>query len=210
MKENWKQISGLYHSVLKLPENERATFLKKHAPSEDVRLEVESLLAHEGVGEQLLESPALEVASKMTADENPVLMTGRTLGHYRVADLLGKGGMGEVYLAKDLRLGRDVAIKVLPQDFAKNEDRVARFQREAKLLASLNHPHICTIYDIDEYNGHHFIAMELIDRALPSRAGGRCRPRIYASRCQSFKTGSGGDRGYSAHHRAGRRPGKRP
>ena len=170
MKENWKQISGLYHSVLKLPENERATFLKKHAPSEDVRLEVESLLAHEGVGEQLLESPALEVASKMTADENPVLMTGRTLGHYRVADLLGKGGMGEVYLAKDLRLGRDVAIKVLPQDFAKNEDRVARFQREAKLLASLNHPHICTIYDIDEYNGHHFIAMELIEgRTLRQR-----------------------------------------
>ncbi|MBN1831642.1 MAG: protein kinase [Deltaproteobacteria bacterium] len=163
MTDEWEQISGLYHEALKLPEHKRATFLKEQAPNEDVRLEVESLLAHDRMGEQLLESPALEVAAKMMANEDLVLMTGRTLGHYRVADLLGKGGMGEVYRARDLKLGREVAIKVLPQDFADNRDRLARFQREAKLLASLNHPHICTIYDIDEYMGHHFIVMELIE-----------------------------------------------
>ena len=163
MTDQWEHISGLFHAALKLSEDERAAFLKEHAPNEEVRLEVESLLAHERTGEQLLESPALEVAAKMMADENPVLMTGQTLGHYQVSAFLGKGGMGEVYRANDLKLGREVAIKVLPQDFAENADRGARFQREAKLLASLNHPNICTIYDIDEHKGHHFIVMELIE-----------------------------------------------
>jgi serine/threonine protein kinase len=131
--------------------------------SDDVRREVASILSNERMGEHLLESPALEVAAKMTANENPVLMTGRHLGHYQIAGLLGKGGMGEVYRARDLKLGREVAIKVLPQDFAENADRVARFKREAKLLASLNHPHICTIYDIDEHMEHNFTVMELIE-----------------------------------------------
>ncbi len=75
-------------------------------------------------------------------------MIGKTLAHYEIASLLGKGGMGEVYQAKDTKLGRDVAIKVLPEEFARDADRVARFQREAKLLASLNHPNIAAIYGI--------------------------------------------------------------
>jgi serine/threonine protein kinase/Tfp pilus assembly protein PilF len=90
-------------------------------------------------------------------------MIAQTLGHYQITSQIGKGGMGEVYLAKDLKLGRDVAIKVLPYEFAKDAARVARFQHEAKLLASLNHPHICTIHDIDEHAGQHFIAMELLE-----------------------------------------------
>jgi serine/threonine protein kinase len=73
-------------------------------------------------------------------------MIGKTLAHYEITPLLGKGGMGEVYRAKDQKLGRDVAIKVLPEEFAKDADRVARFQREAKLLASLNHTNIAAIY----------------------------------------------------------------
>ncbi|MBN1905211.1 MAG: serine/threonine-protein kinase [Deltaproteobacteria bacterium] len=90
-------------------------------------------------------------------------MIGKTLSHYEIISLLGKGGMGEVYQAKDLTLGRDVAIKVLPIEFAQDADRVTRFQREAKLLASLNHPNIAAIHGLEESGGTNFLVMELIE-----------------------------------------------
>jgi serine/threonine protein kinase len=90
-------------------------------------------------------------------------MIGKTLGHYQITSQLGKGGMGEVYQAKDRKLGRDVAIKVLPEEFAKDTDRVARFQREAKLLASLNHPNIAAIYGLEESSGTNFLVLELVE-----------------------------------------------
>ena len=90
-------------------------------------------------------------------------MIGKTLAHYEITSQIGKGGMGEVYQATDQKLGRDVAIKVLPEEFAKDADRVARFQREAKLLASLNHPNIAAIYGLEEADGIHFLVMELIE-----------------------------------------------
>jgi serine/threonine protein kinase/Tol biopolymer transport system component len=90
-------------------------------------------------------------------------MVGKTLAHYEIASLIGKGGMGEVYQAKDQKLGRDVAIKVLPEEFAKDADRVARFQREAKMLASLNHPNIASIYGLEEANRTHFLVLVLIE-----------------------------------------------
>jgi Tol biopolymer transport system component len=90
-------------------------------------------------------------------------MIGKTLGHYEITSQLGKGGMGEVYQAKDLKLGRDVAIKVLPEEFAKDPDRVARFQREATLLASLNHPNIAAIYGLEESGGTDFLVLELVE-----------------------------------------------
>ncbi len=90
-------------------------------------------------------------------------MVGKTLGSFQCTALLGKGGMGEVYKAKDQKLGRDVAIKVLPEEFAKDADRVARFQREAKLLASLNHNNIASIYGLEESDGTHFLVLELIE-----------------------------------------------
>jgi len=88
---------------------------------------------------------------------------GKTLGNFQCMSLLGRGGMGEVYQAKDQKLGRDVAIKVLPQEFAQDTDRVARFQREAKLLASLNHPNIAAIYGLEESDGTNFLVMELVE-----------------------------------------------
>jgi serine/threonine protein kinase len=88
---------------------------------------------------------------------------GQTISHYRILQKIGQGGMGEVYRAKDLKLGRDVAIKVLPEEFAKDVDRVARFQREAKLLASLNHPNITAIHGLQESDGTHFLVFELIE-----------------------------------------------
>ena len=87
-------------------------------------------------------------------------MIGKTLGSFEITALIGRGGMGEVYRAKDSKLGRDVAIKVLPEEFAKDADRVARFQREAKLLASLNHPNIAAIYGLEQAEGKRFIVEE--------------------------------------------------
>ena len=89
-------------------------------------------------------------------------MIGKTLSHYQITHQLGKGSMGEVYQEKDQKLGRDVAIKVLPEEFAKDADRVARFQREAKLLASLNHPNIAAIYGLEEADGKRFLVLELV------------------------------------------------
>ena len=90
-------------------------------------------------------------------------MIGKSLAHYSITAQIGKGGMGEVYQATDTKLGRDVAIKVLPEEFAKDVDRVARFQREAKLLASLNHPNIAAIHGLEEVDGTNFLVMELVE-----------------------------------------------
>ena len=88
---------------------------------------------------------------------------GTKLGTYEVMSLLGKGGMGEVYRARDTRLKRDVAIKILPEEFSSDAHRVSRFQREAEVLASLNHPNIATIYDLQEANGSRFLILELVE-----------------------------------------------
>ena len=90
-------------------------------------------------------------------------MIGQTLLHYQVLDKLGSGGMGVVYRARDTKLGREVAIKTLPVEFAQDTDRLARFEREAKLLASLNHPNIASIFGFEEDNGTHFLIMELVE-----------------------------------------------
>ena len=88
---------------------------------------------------------------------------GTQLGSYEVTALLGKGGMGEVYRARDAKLKREVAIKILPEEFSRDADRASRFQREAEVLASLNHPNIAAIYDIEEDKGTRFLVLELVD-----------------------------------------------
>src|SRR5437773_3858743 len=91
------------------------------------------------------------------------LSIGTRLGAYEIQSALGAGGMGEVYRARDTRLGRDVALKILPESFVHDPDRVARFRREAQVLASLNHPHIAAIYGLEEANGSQFLILELIE-----------------------------------------------
>src|SRR2546428_6285359 len=88
---------------------------------------------------------------------------GTSLGSYEITALLGKGGMGEVYRARDSKLKREVAIKILPEEFSRDADRVSRFQREAEVLASLNHANIAAIYDVQEANGSRFLIMELVE-----------------------------------------------
>ena len=91
------------------------------------------------------------------------LQIGQQFGSYEIRSLLGKGGMGEVYRARDTKLKRDVAIKILPDEFSRDADRVSRFQREAELLASLNHPNIAAIYDLQETNGSRYLVLELVE-----------------------------------------------
>ncbi len=124
---------------------------------------MESLLAQERSAEGFLSGPALDVAATLMHDEPSSSMIGKQIGGYQILSLLGTGGMGEVYRARDSKLGRDVAIKVLPPLFASDPNRLARLTREARLLASLNHPHIATIHGLEEADGVRALVMELVE-----------------------------------------------
>jgi eukaryotic-like serine/threonine-protein kinase len=101
-----------------------------------------------------MQASAFEIASSLLQPETPAPLVGGRFGHYQIGALLGAGGMGDVYRARDTRLQRDVAIKILPDVFTADADRRARFEREARLLAALNHPHIGAIYGFEQHEGH--------------------------------------------------------
>ena len=166
--ERWKQISQVCHSALELEPGQREAYLKKACGGETSLLEeVRSLLAQNDSSRSPLELPAMEHAAMAMAEELTLKplenLIGRTLLHYRIVEKIGEGGMGIVYRAKDLKLNRQVAIKVLPQLFSSDPERIGRFEREAKLLASLNHPNIAAIYGIEEVAGARALVMELVE-----------------------------------------------
>ena len=162
MKRNrWQEITELYHAAVELPENERAAFLETCTDG-DIRREVQSLLANEKDAHSIFGASAVDAAARAGIKPRDSL-AGKELGSYKLTSELGRGGMGEVYRAKDQKLGRDVAIKVLPEEFAADADRVARFQREARLLASLNHPNIGAIHGLEASGGIHFLVLELVE-----------------------------------------------
>src|SRR5438094_3678502 len=161
--ERSQRVEQLYHAARERDPRERAAFLSQAcAGDERVRSEVGSLLAQDDGVKRFLETPALELARKMSGEDSGQSMIGRQFGPHSVVELLAKGGMGEVYRARDTKLGRDVALKILPATFARDPERLARFEREARLLASLNHPHIAAIYGMEESEGLHGLVMELV------------------------------------------------
>jgi serine/threonine-protein kinase len=158
----WQRIDDLYHAALQHDASGRQAFLRSECGEDEaLRREVESLLA-EDPGDAFLETPALEVAARDLASAAHTLI-GRHLGDYHVLSLLGSGGMGEVYRARDTKLQRDVAIKVLPSTIAGDAAAVARFAREARLLAALNHPRIAAIYGVIDVDDTPAIVLELVD-----------------------------------------------
>ena len=160
--ERWQRIKSLLESALARKPQERAAFLKE-ACADDPSLQnhVQSLIAsHEQAG-SFIQSPAFELMANSLGESQS--MIGSELGPYRVIGRLGAGGMGEVYLAEDTRLGRKVALKVLLAHFTMDEERVRRFQQEARAASALNHPNIITIYEIGGTDSRHFMATEFIE-----------------------------------------------
>jgi Tol biopolymer transport system component len=160
-----RQITELFHAALARNVTDRAAFLREAcADDKELKQEVESLLRYEDTDTLFLEQPAVEeVARLMSSHTEPnVDLLGRRVGVYQIEAWIGAGGMGEVYRARDTKLGRDVAIKVLPPEFTRSADRRVRFEREARLLAALNHPHIAQVYGFEESEEIAALVMELV------------------------------------------------
>ena len=161
--DRWRQIEELCHEALGRAPEDRAAFLANACRGDgELQHEVESLLAHDPKAAGFMSGPAAFVASDILGHADGTLV-GRHLGSYEVRSLLGVGGMGEVYRAHDHTLAREVAIKVLSAAFAADAPRRARLEREARLLASLNHPNICAIYGLAEADGVRFLVLELVE-----------------------------------------------
>ena len=149
--DRWAQVERIYHEALEREPGARAAFLEDACSGDDgLRSEVQSLLSYEEDAGAFLERPALEDEARQLRQESAPLSEGRSIDEYRILSILGRGGMGEVYRAKDLTLGREVALKVLRRAAAGGPADLRRFEEEARLASVLNHPNIVTIYRVGE------------------------------------------------------------
>jgi hypothetical protein len=195
-RDRWQLVEQLYHSAMGRDQSDRAAFLEEACKDDDaLRREVESLLAVQGKATTFIESPALEVAAQLLTKEEveqggpTPLPAGTAISHYQIIEKIGAGGMGEVYRAHDPRLGRDVAVKILPQGFVPDPERLRRFEQEARAAAALNHANIVAIYDVGTWQyGTPFCGLRT--------AGRRDLARVFAERAGA---GSQGDRGCYPH-----------
>jgi serine/threonine protein kinase/Tol biopolymer transport system component/Tfp pilus assembly protein PilF len=162
--ERWQHLKGLLHSVLARKPDERVAFLAEVCGDDEaLREDLQSLLAHETQANSFIEQPAFGVMAETLTNEHATSMLGRTLGRYRIIAALGSGGMGEVYVAEDTQLGRKIALKILTAHFTIDDERVRRFQQEARAASALNHPNIITIYEIGQIDSRHFIVTEFVE-----------------------------------------------
>jgi len=162
--EQWKQINDVLITAIEREGIERSALVEEVSGSDAVlRREVESLLASYEKASSFLEEPVVGVAARLLVEEKIHLVAGQQIDHYEILSLLGKGGMGEVYLVRDKTLGRQAAIKILPCRFTEDRDRLRRFQQEARAASALNHPNIITIYELGEFDTAQYLATEFID-----------------------------------------------
>ena len=168
--ERMQRIEALYGETLTLPEVERHAFLDRAcADDSELRREIESLLGYQEEAETYLDRPAFHQVAQSLADGTGVLVD-RMLGRYQLLSLVGRGGTAEVYCAVDTRLNRLVAVKVLPAFISGDRERVERFEHEARSVAVLNHPHICTLHDIGTEGQMHYLVFEyLVGEPLSDR-----------------------------------------
>ena len=158
------RIEQLYRAALELAPPQRAAFLTEACGrDETLRREVESLLGYEGDTTDFTEAPAPEMVAMGSAADPGMPFVGQHIAHYRILNKIGAGGMGEVYRARDPKLNRDVAIKILPEGLAMDPVALARFEREAQAVAALSHPNILAIHDFGVEGGTRYAVMELLE-----------------------------------------------
>ena len=163
--ERWEQTSRILETALERNPEQLAAYLDEVCASDaELRREVESLLAASAQAGSLLDSPAMAMAAPLFVNDSVSSMLGRSIGRYKIITTLGTGGMGEVYLAHDTRLGRKIALKLLPTHSTTDKDRLRRFEQEAHAASTLSHPNVCVIHEVGETeDDRHYIAMEYVD-----------------------------------------------
>src|SRR6266536_1536515 len=157
-------IEEIFYAALEQDSDDVARFLETTCEGDELlRGEVEALLASRQRVGSFIETPAVGITTRIIENGQADLLVGRTIGHYKISKRIGTGGMGDVYLATDMTAGRKAALKLLPERFTGDAERLKRFQQEAHAVVGLNHPNILTVYEIGEDHSTHYIASELIE-----------------------------------------------